>query len=576
MAAKTLPSRATPADKWVRWLALRPRLTLTLVVLAALGPFLTKPFNIDDPLFLWVARHIQTHPADPYGFDVNWYGVVVDPMCQVAHNPPLMCYYLAVWAAVFGWSEPALHVAMLPAALAAVLGTYQLARRFCGRPMLAAAATLFMPVFLVSSTTVMCDVMMLAFWVWAVVLWVEGMERNDFWWLTGSGVLIALAAFTKYFGACLIPLLAAYSLIHQRRLGRWAGCFLISIVALAAYQWATYALYGTGLLSDAGNFAADTKKLSGISDVASSLTALAFTGGCLAMVVFFAPWLWRSRTWAGFTAGVVMFATVIFVEGTMLKRYGMLNGPSRVLVEVQIVFWAIGGVSVLGLAVADVWRQRDARSCLLALWVFGPFLFVVFCNWIVNGRSILPMAPAVGILLARRLEQGSQTGKKIRPKAMPVCLAAGAVLALLVTRADFRLAISVRQIAEQTCTRFGHGPTKLWFDGHWGFQYYMEKLGSKSVMGESRLGEGDFLAIPLNNTNTKPPDPNRAHPRIALLLQGPSGMTTTSEQMGAGFHASVFGPLPFAFGRVPPEAVLVYVIEPTHKALTGDVQPEKN
>ena len=576
MATQTLQSSATPVDKWVHWLALRPRLTLTLVVLAALGPFLTKPFNIDDPLFLWAARHIQTHLADPYGFDVNWYGVV-DPMWQVAQNPPLTCYYLAVWAAVFGWSEPALHLAMLPAALAVVLGTYQLARRFCGRPMLAAAATLFTPVFLVSSTTVMCDVMMLAFWVWAVVLWVEGMEHDDFWRLTGSGVLIALAALTKYFGACLIPLLAAYSLIRQRRLGRWAGSILIPIVALAAYQWATHALYGNGLLSDAGNYAAATKKLYGISGVASCLTALAFTGGCLAMVIFFAPWLWRSWTWAGFAAGVILIASAIFVEGTMLKRYDMLNGPSRVLVEVQIIFWAIGGVSVLGLAVADVWRQRDAWSCLLALWVFGPFLFVVFCNWIVNGRSLLPMAPAVGILLARRLEQGSRTGKKIRPGDMRVCLAAGAVLALLVTRADFRLAISVRQSAEQTCARFGQGPTKLWFDGHWGFQYYMEKLGSKAVVaGQSQLGEGDILAIPLNNTNTKTPDPNHAHPWKAFLFQGPRGMTTTSAQMGAGFHGSIIGPLPFAFGRVPPENVLVYVIEPTHQASTGDVQCEKN
>lgn len=575
MAAQTLQSGATPMDKWVRWFALRPRLTLTLVVLAALGPFLTKPFNIDDPLFLWAARHIQTHPADPYGFDANWYGVM-SPMWQLTQNPPLTCYYLAVWAAVFGWSEPSLHLAMLPAALAVVLGTYQLARRFCGRPMLAAVATLFMPVFLVSSTTVMCDVMMLAFWVWAVVLWVEGMERNDLWWLTGSVVLIALAAFTKYFGACLIPLLAAYSLIHQRRLGRWAGCILIPIVALAAYQWATHALYGNGLLSAAGNYATAANKHHGISDVASSLTALAFTGGCLAMVIFFAPWLWRSRTWIGFTAGVVLFATAIFVEGTMLKQYDMLNGPSRVLVEVQIIFWAIGGVSVLGLAVADVWRQRDARSCLLALWVFGPFLFVVFC-WVVNGRSLLPMAPAVGILLARCLEQGSRNGKKIREGDMRVCLTAGAVLALLVTHADFRLAIAVRQSAEQTCARFGQGPTKLWFNGHWGFQYYMEKLGAKAVVWrESRLGEGDFLAIPPNNCNIKPPDPNYAHPLKALLFQGPRWMTTTSQQMGAGFHGSMFGPLPFAFGRVPPESVLVYVIGPTHKALTGDVQPEKN
>ncbi len=56
------------ADPACRWPAVHPRLTLLLVVLAVLAPFLAKPFNIDDPLFLWTARQIQAHPADPYGF----------------------------------------------------------------------------------------------------------------------------------------------------------------------------------------------------------------------------------------------------------------------------------------------------------------------------------------------------------------------------------------------------------------------------------------------------------------------------------------------------------------------------
>jgi NAD(P)-dependent dehydrogenase (short-subunit alcohol dehydrogenase family) len=33
---------------------------------------------------------------------------------------------------------------------------------------------------------------------------------------------------------------------------------------------------------------------------------------------------------------------------------------SRLLIEVQIVFWTIGGAGVLTLAIADAWRRRDA------------------------------------------------------------------------------------------------------------------------------------------------------------------------------------------------------------------------
>src|SRR5207248_1968901 len=138
-----------------RWLALHPYWTLGLILLATVAPFLGKPFNMDDPLFIWAARHIQWQPANPYGFDVNWFGTAA-PMWEATQNPPLVSYYLAMAGRLFGWGEVALHAALLLPVLAAGLGTYHLARHFSGRPMLAALASIFTPVFLVSNTTVMC------------------------------------------------------------------------------------------------------------------------------------------------------------------------------------------------------------------------------------------------------------------------------------------------------------------------------------------------------------------------------------------------------------------------------------
>ena len=166
---ETLRDRAARYPKW----------TLVIVTLAALLPFLAKPFNIDDPLFIWAARQIQAHPGDPYGFNVEW-GYREFPMSRVTENPPLACYYIAVVAGIFGWGEAGLHFAFLLPAVAVILGTYRLARRLCRSPGLAALITLFTPVFLVSSMAVMCDVLMLAFWIWAVVLWVEGNEGKKF------------------------------------------------------------------------------------------------------------------------------------------------------------------------------------------------------------------------------------------------------------------------------------------------------------------------------------------------------------------------------------------------------------
>ena len=113
-----------------RWIQAHPCWTLTAVVLAVLGPYLGKPFNIDDPLFIWAAHQIQAHPADPYGFHVEW-GWTQFPMWKVTENPPLACYYLTLVAGIAGWSEVVIHTAFLAPVLAVVLGTYRLARHCC-------------------------------------------------------------------------------------------------------------------------------------------------------------------------------------------------------------------------------------------------------------------------------------------------------------------------------------------------------------------------------------------------------------------------------------------------------------
>src|SRR4029077_19056217 len=190
----------------------------TLAVIAALAPFLNKAFHIDDPLFLWMAQQITQQPADPYGFSVNCY-VSAKPIFSIMQNPPLNAYYIALAASFLCWRELDMHGAFLVPSVAAVLGTFFLAQRLSGSSLLGALLVLFTPVFLVSATTVMCDVWLLALWVWSVDCWLRGLEeRHSYWLLLLASLLVAAAALTKYFGVSLVPLLAAYSVARERRL----------------------------------------------------------------------------------------------------------------------------------------------------------------------------------------------------------------------------------------------------------------------------------------------------------------------------------------------------------------------
>lgn len=543
---ETLRDRAARYPKW----------TLVFVTLAALLPFLAKPFNIDDPLFIWAARQIQAHPGNPYGFNVEW-GFREFPMSHVTENPPLACYYIALAAGIFGWGEAGLHFAFLLPAVMAILGTYRLARRLCRSPGLAALITLFTPVFLVSSMTVMCDVLMLAFWIWAVALWVEGIEGKTFAPLIWSGVLASLAIVTKYYGVCLVPLLAAHGLMFNRRVGRWMLPLLIPLATVCVYQFATSLLYGSGLFGAAAHYASFAKGHYAVSKMSAGLIGLAFTGGCVATAFFFAPLLWR-RTPAILSVVAILAIVFFFLARMAMCYYPALDGRARTAVEIQMAFWAIGGVSVLALAIAEVRRRPDAQSWLLALWVWGTFLFAALVNWTVNGRSILPLAPAVAMLVVRRMELREFVGLG----RQVICLAAGAVVALLVVSADVSFANAVWNVSDQVGGKYSQTLGGHWFQGHWGFQYYMQEFGWSPVdFKSSPLAAGDIVAVPSNNTNLLPPTPEKSKLLDTFTAERFAVLATMDQGTGAGFYSSVWGPLPFAFGHAAPEQAMVYELK---------------
>lgn len=544
------------------WCVRHPCWALAVLSMVTLAPFLAKPFNIDDPCYVWSAKQILAHPTAPYSFSVNWNGTP-QPMWIVTQNPPLDCYLIALAAWLFGGNEAGIHLFFLLPVIAVVLGTFRLAGNFCRSPAFAAGMTLFMPAFLVSSTTVMCDVPMLAWWIWAVVFWVEGTSQNKTLKLVAAGSLMALAAMTKYNAVCLIPLLAAYSLVSGRWSWRWLLCLLIPIATIAAYQIITQKLYGFALLSQASAYAGTARSTFHFSAINSCQTALTFIGGCFAPAVFLLPFLAGGRTRSWLMAGSVGFAAMMVFNGPIQESYVTIPAGQKFIVGLQIIFWMAGGNLLLALAVREVWRQRDATACLLTFWILGIFLFAAFFNWTVNARTLLPMTPAVAILLTRCLERQFSVGgaEKTFPSPVSAVFVLGAMLAILLAHADFSQAVAVRSTARAVTARYGTGAGTLWFDGNWGYQYYMEQGGASGVdIKQPQLKAGDILALPLNNSVLRQPDPERATLQDAITAPGDAWFTTMSATCGAGFYAATHGPLPFALGRIPPECVCVFAI----------------
>jgi hypothetical protein len=533
-------------------------LILILLTLACLLPFSGRAFHVDDTLFVWTAQQITKSPLDPYGFRLNW-DYTKRSMSDVTQNPPLASYYAAGVGAIFGWSERALHIAFLIPALLVILETYLLAQRFTDLPLLAAGVALLTPAMLVSSCSLMCDVMMLAFWVWSCNLWIEGLERNKPVLMISAAVLVGVCALTKYFGIALIPLLVVYSIMRKRRFERRTLWLLIPLAMLAGYELWTQNLYSQGLISHAAEFSSQMRTNAHASVLARTLGGLSFLGGSMLPALLFAPWLWKRLEILG---GLVI--SVLMGLGLGWADYGA-QAPRHahwVLMTFELTLFIAAGLSIVGMVVKDLWRHRDANATLLSSWVIGTFAFAAYVNWTINVRSILPLIPAAAILIARTLESRNLRSERQWALRLAPALAAAAFLGLWVTVGDTVLANAGREAAAMMQQRFSGRRDKLWFEGHWGFQYYMEQAGFRPVdIQDLHLQGGDFLVISDNNYLTNKPDPKAIVSREVVELSLPWHIATIRQDLGAGWYSSAWGPVPFAFAPVPPETYEIYSLQ---------------
>lgn len=562
MPVSKTKSRETSAGDPGRYGVLIPVAVVAVLLLA----FVRRAFCIDDPLFIWMAEQILKHPLDPYGFSVNW-GVVQQPMSVVLQNPPLNSYFIAGVIAIGGLRETVLHAAFILPAAAAAWGTFLIARRFCAHPVEATLAAVLTPAFLVCGSTVMCDMMMLAFWVWAVHLWLKGMDDNRLSMIVLSSVLIALSALTKYYGVALIPLLLTYSLLTRRRPAWWLLSFLIPIVVLIAYNHWTESLYGRGMMLDAFGLSGQYRSALRAALIPKSVVGLAFAGGCLASVIFLAPLLWSRRALAGWVGLAAVLVLLFGATGHIGDKPLMLEGGLLWVLAGHLGVFTAAGAGLLVLASMDLVARKDADSALLFLWVAGTMVFVVVFNWTVNGRVLLPMVPAVGIIMMRQIER---RGERLAASSLAWPCVLSALLAVTVAHADYQFANSERTAAYAIHQEFPTTGT-VWFQGHWGFQYYMERLGARPLeyMG-TRFEPGDLVVIPLNNAMVQlPPEDLIAK---TVTFPGSRGLSTMCNLRRTAFHSDAWGPIPYGFGLTAPEIYYIMNLDSEHLEMLAPSQ----
>jgi len=536
------------------------RIFLAIVLISCLVPFVDKPIHLDDPMFVWAAKHIQNSPFDYYGFNVNWNGFEM-PMWQRTQNPPLVSYYIALIGSLFGWSEFVLHVAFLLPALLVVIGTFSLARKFCTSPVLAALTSICTPVFIVSSTTLMSDTVMLAFWVWAVFFWIKGIENDSFTDLMFAAVLISACCLSKYYGISLIPLLLAYSYASKRKFGSWVFPLLLPICILALYQFISYKLYGSSLLLNAVSYSTSFRSQSGSSYISRPITGIVFVGGCLLHALLLSPILFKKKYVAMVSILLVILIICFPAFAKILNLNIMGESGYNWSFIIQYSVFVFAGLLFIAISIMDFQKNRDAKSLLLLLWADGTVVFTCFVNWSVNGRSILPLVPVLGILAVRNMKEIRQSTRLTIGIFYGLALVVGLVISLSVAYADYKFAQSAKIAAEVITAAYKDHAGTLWFQGHWGFQYYMEKNGGKAIdFDNQEFSEKDIIIVPARNSATRTVNEDVATFQRPFTFPTTRLFSVVNGNFGAGFYSDVWGPLPYTIESDNLEIYKVYQV----------------
>lgn len=476
---KVMPETAIrtgrPAYGWA-WI-------LALVITAVNG---IKPAVVDDTAYLFFARHLSQHPADPYGFDLFW-NHAPQPAMEIL-MPPVLPYWLAVGIALFGEHLFLLKLWLFPFALILCRSTAWLIARFApGRERMGSILLALSPAVLVLFNF-MLDVPALALGLAGLALFISGCDRRRWLPVVGAGLLAGLAMQTKYSLLILPIVFAWYALLHRR----WGAAVIAVTVAGVAfwawerwliqkYQQSHFLFHAEGQSDESPTFAESIGlRLNLILPLLGQFGGLMLGIGLWVMAGVRAK---AAVSCAVF--GVLLLVPVFFLPPS--------DWPNA---EITFQISAIATLVAIGWALGNRFSEKVSLDTVFLIgWV------ALECAGAL-GLSPFPAARRVlGICFAMSLLGVRVAG--VNAVSLRIATAGSVAFSMLFFAIDCWDAHPEKVLAERAAEVVRPEPGKtVWFNGHWGFQYYCDRAGMKPVVpGQSTLKPGDWLVYPVIPTD---------------------------------------------------------------------------
>lgn len=536
-------------------------------------PFLRQGVHLDDVAFVDIARNVFQNPLFPLDMPYVFVGRHVSMWGHT--HPPLNSYLIAAIIFLSGGalSEVVLHSVYLFFPLLATVSFYFLAKRFVHAAFLATAVFACLPALVVVAHTLQSDSPLLAFWLCAVALFIQGNDRNDPRLEALAVLPLAGAVFMAYQGVALIPLLAFYAFQRGRLTKRTALLLCLPFFLLLGWQLLGYlhkgSSYGSVL---SGYLLAEQKGRLLKTRVRNVASTLGYLGGTF---VFF-PFLLTAfgRRWKG-----------------LLALSGLAAGIAAGAATYRLAFhynWAQKAFFVLCFAggfVACLWalvdglrgfvKQRDPDSVFLCLWFLGVVFYCMAILYFCSARYLLPAAAPL-ILLLVRANPPSPLSSGRWHLFYATLLACQLVLGLFLAEADYEFAMTYRQAALDFGKQYVHAGKPFLFSAECDLRYYLTQLGGE-IMADDTVAEPGELVVKSRNLVSITFD-NQLDRSLEVVSRKTywvsSPLRLLDDRVKAGFWTDGWGVLPFWFSRQPLDVITVYRVGQSYNPPPGAAQRE--
>jgi 4-amino-4-deoxy-L-arabinose transferase-like glycosyltransferase len=524
-----------------------------LLAVAVLLPFRDKAFTIDDTVFMSEAEHALTDPWHPTAFEIAW-SEVLRPvrLSTVMASGPVIAWLL-VPSALAGGAEWLAHLVPLLLMVLAILATVSLGFRLgLGRRWAAASGLLLAstPAALGMAGTAMPDVPAMAFGIVGlerIVAWKRNRRLDQ---AVFASVFLALAALTRSHAILLLGIGSLFLLDGFPERSRWRRTPLVLWLPIVATPLLTLAIMlltrdpAPGSSSPAGaiGFFSSFGRL--------PCNLLAFPIHWVLALPLALPWLALrpaaiARRWRLMIRSGVVALVLIGLSG-WIGGFWIFTVP----------FLAALGTAVLWDILADCWTRRDAVQLALCLWILIPLSIVPYSH--LPSKYLLVSAPAAVLLVARAMSFGRAV---VAYSALGLAAVLGTTLGIAILRTDTAFAGLARRAAAELIAPQVAAGKQVWFAGHWGFQWYAQKAGARAVtLAPPRPTAGDLLVSSLR-AKGQAIDRYPYRTRLASLAEDTPGGRIMCDELGAGFFANGSGYLPWVWGTVPLDELVLWRID---------------